>query len=106
MHEWQFRSGLIDVWIYGMLCAYMHPGDAVMKWIDERPTPRCTKLASPSPSDALLVVDHVHDDGQTQVQHVSPVHELDPAHRLLPPAKRHQDARANHIDIFCVMAKP
>ncbi|KXZ54075.1 hypothetical protein GPECTOR_5g181 [Gonium pectorale] len=39
LHEWYFRSSLDRyIWIYGMLCAYMHPWAAsVLKAIDEMP---------------------------------------------------------------------
>ena len=37
MHEWFFRSGLDRyVWIYGMVCAFLHPKyEALVRWVDE-----------------------------------------------------------------------
>ncbi|GIL49663.1 hypothetical protein Vafri_5946 [Volvox africanus] len=42
LHEWYFRSGLDRyIWVYGMLCALMHPkASAVLKYIDDLPTLR------------------------------------------------------------------
>ncbi|GFR46084.1 hypothetical protein Agub_g7569 [Astrephomene gubernaculifera] len=40
LHEWYFRSSLDRyIWIYGMLCALMHPmASAILSYIDELPT--------------------------------------------------------------------
>jgi hypothetical protein len=37
LHEWEFRSGLDRyVWIWGMICAYMHPRfERMLNWVDE-----------------------------------------------------------------------
>ncbi|EFJ45254.1 hypothetical protein VOLCADRAFT_106065 [Volvox carteri f. nagariensis] len=42
LHEWYFRSGLDRyIWVYGMLCALVHPqAAAVLKYIDELPVIR------------------------------------------------------------------
>ncbi|GLC34819.1 hypothetical protein PLESTB_001167700 [Pleodorina starrii] len=42
LHEWYFRSGLDRyIWVYGMLCALMHPtAAAILKFIDELPAIR------------------------------------------------------------------
>ncbi|GIL73487.1 hypothetical protein Vretimale_5256 [Volvox reticuliferus] len=39
LHEWYFRSGLDRyIWVYGMLCALMHPtASAILKFIDDLP---------------------------------------------------------------------
>ncbi|PNW78612.1 hypothetical protein CHLRE_09g389950v5 [Chlamydomonas reinhardtii] len=48
LHEWYFRSSLDRyIWIYGMLCAFMHPPvAALLKYIDEMPIVRRVTVRS------------------------------------------------------------
>ena len=111
LHEWQFRSGLDRyVWIYGMLCAYTHPTyDAVMKWIDERPTRARAMYQTGIVAFAVgtlywwWITFMTMDKHKYNMYH--PYTSWIPLTAFFLLRNATKTLRANHIDIFCVCGK-